>query len=110
MRCLLLGGVLALGVGVALGAQFLDTQVTGLPCAVSSTAVAADSAGTIRTLVFTCQDGRVWLRNVPTHRPGPTIPGPYTDPFPSCPGLSPFPGGLCQDGGWLPVGHPARRR
>ena len=103
MRRLLLGVVLALGLGIGLGAQFLDTQVTNLPCAVQATAVAADSAGTIRAFVFTCQDGRVFTRL------GEAQHLPVTEPTSSCPGLSPFPGGVCQDGGWLPAHHPNRR-
>lgn len=99
MKRLALVAICAACIGVGLGSQVLDTPVVNLPCVVQATAVAADSAGTIRAFVFTCQDGRVFTRRGESQ----------TLPSSDCPGLSPFPGGICQDGGWLPVGHPARR-
>ena len=135
MRRLVLGVVFALGVGSGAFALTnhpfsnpgVDVRVFPPPCSpldVPGSAVAAavpvfTSAGEVTALVFTCENGEVFVRiyaeastlppRAPVAYPGPMIPGPYAEPLP-CPGLSPFPGGICQDGGWLPVGHPARRQ
>ncbi len=125
MRRLVLGVVLALSVSGGVFALTqqpfsspgVDVRVFPPPCspidvpgsAVSNAVPVFTSAGDVTALVFTCQDGQVFVRiyGTPPHAyPGPMIPGPYA----ACPGLSPFPGGICQDGGWLPVGHPARRQ
>ncbi len=115
MRRLLLGVVLALSVsgGVFALTQHpfsspgVDVRVFPPPCspldvpgsAVAGAAPVFNSAGDVTALVFTCRDGQVFVR----------IYGPPEPTTTSCPGLPPFPGGVCQDGGWLPVGHPNRR-
>jgi hypothetical protein len=86
----------------------VDVRVFPPPCSpleVPGSAVAGavpvfTSAGEVTALVFTCRDGQVFVR---------IYGGPAAAPA-SCPGLSPFPGGVCQDGGWLPSNHPLVRR
>ncbi len=101
MRRLVLGVVVAMGVGVWASG---DVEVVGLPCLVQATSVAANSAGAVTAFVFTCVDGRVFMRREESQvLPGPEIPGPYADPRSvSCPGLSPSPGFTCVGGGWKP--------